>query len=157
MYFEERQRFRQLWLWTLILASTIIALILTLYDGVKMQELLILLIFPPILLLFYIAELRTEVRDNGVYFRFYPLHRNPKHVSFDDLNGWDLENYNPVRDYGGWGIRKSAGEGKAYTVSGWTGVRLTRSHNQSIIIGSQRPAEFTNAIEKALEHPVTHH
>ena len=40
-------------------------------------------------------------------------------------------------DYGGWGIRYGRkGKGKAYSVSGNSGVLLTFNNNKTILIGS---------------------
>lgn len=148
--FEEVQRFRQGWLWGLMLAATAVAASIAILDGLTTPELLVLSVFPPVLLLFYFAELRTEVRSDGVYFRFNPLHRGYVRVPLEEIESWRRENYSPF-DYRGWGIRNGVGRGKAYTVSGDDGVRIQRAGNPSLIIGSQRPKEFVDAINQAVK------
>ncbi|NVL91956.1 MAG: hypothetical protein HWN71_02845 [Desulfobacterales bacterium] len=53
--------------------------------------------------------------------------------------------YNPLKDYGGWGIRYGRG-GRAYNVSGNRGVYLELSNGKSLLIGSLQPEELARAI-----------
>jgi hypothetical protein len=53
--------------------------------------------------------------------------------------------YDPVRDYGGYGIRTTP-RGKAYIACGRRGVRLELVNGGSILFGSERPEELISAI-----------
>jgi len=69
----------------------------------------------------------TEVRDDGVYFRFFPLHLSFHRIGLEEIVRFEVQTYRPIRDYGGWGIRYGW-KGKAYNVSGNRGVHsLTKS------------------------------
>jgi hypothetical protein len=69
------------------------------------------------------------------------------------LKSHEAITYSPLRDYGGWGIRRGA-KGKAYNVSGNHGVRLELSDGKRILIGSQRPEELSEAVAAALKHVI---
>jgi len=90
-------------------------------------------------------NLRTEVRPDGVYVRFWPLHLGWVHIPSDQIAECTAQTYRPLRDYGGWGIRWGP-KGKAYNVSGNRGVLLVYGKGRRLLIGSQRPEELQQAI-----------
>lgn len=53
--------------------------------------------------------------------------------------------FNPIRDYGGYGIRSTSG-GKAYLASGNQGVRLDLDDGSFLLIGSRRADELAKII-----------
>ena len=55
--------------------------------------------------------------------------------------------YDPVRDYGGYGIRTTR-HGTAYIAGGNRGVRLELAKGGTILIGSERPEELVSAITR---------
>ena len=61
-----------------------------------------------------------------------------------------MRSYNPIRDYGGWGIRWGT-KGKAYNVSGNRGLYLEFSDGKQLLIGLQKPEEFVEALDLALD------
>ncbi len=78
-----------------------------------------------IVVLFLFLKLETEVRSDGLYVRYYPLHISFRKFSPDDLSEFHARQYKPIREFGGWGIRCGLfGKGKAYNVSGNKGVQL---------------------------------
>ena len=103
-----------------------------------------------VMMLFLVLGLKlvTEVRPDGLYVRFVPLHRRCRHIPFDsNLLAVHSITYSIV-DYGGWGIRWVP-NGKAYNVRGNQGVRLDFANGRHLMIGSQRPGELAAAIEHA--------
>jgi len=101
------------------------------------------------LLLAFGLKLVTEVRPDGLYVRFVPLHRSSRHIPLDhNLLAVRPITYSIV-DYGGWGIRWVSG-GKAYNVSGNQGVRLDLASGRHLMIGSQRADELAATIESVL-------
>jgi len=56
--------------------------------------------------------------------------------------------YKPIREYGGWGIRYVIG-GIAYNVYGNKGVQLILKNKKKVLVGTQKPEEFYQAIVKA--------
>ena len=56
-------------------------------------------------------------------------------------------NFNPVRDFGGYGIR-STPHGKAYVAEGTSGVRVELKDNNVLIIGSHRADQLAAALHQ---------
>lgn len=140
--FTERQRFRQWWIWAL-LGGVALAMLLAgpaAWLGVAALT--------PIGAFVYSLRLRTEVRDDGVYYRLWPLHRSFRRIEWAEIERYEAETYHPIREFGGWGVRWAPGR-IAYTVSGNRGVRIERGEGRTVLLGSQRPEAFAEAIEAA--------
>lgn len=97
------------------------------------------------------VSLTTQVRSDGVFYRFRPFNRRFRRIDFEDIIAVE-----PVRfalwayllEYGGWGIRVSMrGRGLAFTVWGRSGVRVTMSDGTRRLLGSRRPTELAEAID----------
>jgi hypothetical protein len=158
---REIQHFRQPWLWILILFISISAvwgMIQQLFLGKPFGNnpapdttLIIIVIifgfgFP---YAFYKMNLTTEVRSDGIYYCFFPFHLSFRKITLEGLVKYEVRTYNPIRDYGGWGIRWGS-KGKAYNVSGNRGVYLEFSDGKRLLIGSQKPEKFAEALDLAL-------
>ena len=103
-------------------------------------------------ILFFILKLETEVRTDGLYVRFYPMHIRFRKFTGQDLTEYYCRTYRPIREYGGWGIRCSfTGKGKAYNVSGNKGVQLVLTNGKKLLIGSQKPDDLAAAIDKMIK------
>ena len=99
-----------------------------------------------ILYLYFGARLMTEVRPDGVFVRFSPFHRRPKHFAPEKIVRAEAVTYRPIRDYGGWGVRFGP-KGRAYNTHGDRGVRLEFTDGRPLLIGSQQPETLANAID----------
>ncbi|MEW6596642.1 MAG: hypothetical protein AB1429_03995 [Pseudomonadota bacterium] len=53
--------------------------------------------------------------------------------------------YNPIRDFGGWGVRSGLG-GKIYSASGDRAVKIILKSHKIIYIGTQHPKELVASI-----------
>ena len=159
--FRETQHFRQVWLWALLLSISLLIiysmvqqLIMGRPFGSNPAPDLVLVIlgiafglgFP---LFFYFLKLTTEVRDDGLYYRFSPFHLSFRRIALGELVKYEAKTYSPIKDYGGWGIRYGRG-GMAYNVIGNRGVQLELASGRRILLGSQRPEELVEAIGRAL-------
>ena len=119
---------------------------------------LMLMILGPLFILFsagllwlmWAARLVTEVRDDGIYIRFHPFQRGFRGFLWEEVESFEACTYRPILEYGGWGIRSSS-TGRAYNVSGNTGLQLTFRYGLAggVLIGSQRPEELAMAVESA--------
>lgn len=156
--FREEQRFRQLWVWILILGGSLVPWVIAWQQLIRGRPvgdnpapdhvMLILLVVVGIALpiMFYNMRLIVEVREDGVYLRFWPFHLREQRFAFEDIERSYACTYRPIRDYGGWGIRFGR-KGKAYNVSGDRGVQLALAKGRRVLIGSQRPEALAEAIE----------
>jgi len=162
MLYREVQHFRQVWLWLLVLGIagvTLYAMVQQLFLGTPFGNnpasdsvlIVIVIIFGFIFpIFFYLVNLTTELRGDGLYYRFFPIHLSFQRISLEDLKSWEARTYSPLREYGGWGIRWGA-KGKAYNVGGNRGVQLELTNGSRILIGSQRPEELAQAIDMAMK------
>jgi hypothetical protein len=163
--FREVQRFRQVWLWILLIAVAATELGTFGYGIIQqiffrepfgddpMSDVMLLAIGVPVLLItvgllpfFCILRLETEVRSDGLFVRFFPLHLSYKRIPLEDVEKIEARTYSPILHYGGWGIRWGI-HGKAYNVSGNRGVRLDFSNGRHLLIGSERCEELAEAID----------
>jgi hypothetical protein len=161
IYFQETQRFRQIWIWllvVLIIAVWLVQLVIQLSNKMPAGKdpatnlALILTGIIPLgaILLLRFAKLETEVRRDGIYYRFFPILNKFRIIKQDDLSAYEAKKYNAIRDYGGWGIRTGFWQrGKAFNISGNMGVLFTFKNGKKLLLGSQKAEEFKTAIDKA--------
>lgn len=156
--FREVQRFRQPWIWALVIAisglmwyASVIQLLLRrpfgddpMPDGLLAVFWFLFGLGLPALFLF--SRLVTEVREDGIYIRYSPFHLHFRRMPFDQLKEWTVRAYRPLVEYGGWGIRLGW-KCKAYNVSGDRGVQLELTNGKRVLIGSQKSEELGRAIE----------
>ena len=164
--FREVQYFRQPWLWLLVLGVsgvTLYAMVQQIFLGKPFGNnpasdavlIVIVVIFGLCLpLLFYFLSLKTEIRSDGLYYRFFPFHLSVQRISLEDLRSFEARTYSPLKDYGGWGIRWGS-SGKAYNVAGNQGVQLELANGGNVMIGSKRPHEFAEALALAVDRRAT--
>lgn len=168
VYFSEAQTFRQPWIWTLLIVLTLAAVVCFGYGMIKQLGFgqpwgdrplsdNALAIVGPLVILFSIAmiylflklKLVTEVRDDGLYIRFFPLSRQI--IRYETIEASYVRTYRPLKEFGGWGIRYGRG-GKAYNVSGNQGVQLELSGGKRLLIGSRQPQKLTDAIYERIRN-----
>jgi len=100
--------------------------------------------------LFLLLKLQTEVRPDGIYVRFFPFHIRFKRFAREDLSECYARQYKPIREFGGWGIRYSISNGRAYNVSGDKGVQLVFHTGKKLLIGSHTPEQLEAAIRSIM-------
>ena len=160
IYFQEEQRFNQWWIWIIIAACCGIWIWQFVQQIVMgrpfgdnpMSDLGVYLsgIFPVlVLLLFRVLKLETVIDEEGVKCRFRPFHRKFKTFRREDIARYEVRKYNPIMEYGGWGIRYGR-KGRAYNVRGNMGLDLTLKPNKSFLIGTQTPDSIRYAMEKLM-------
>ncbi|HUA18902.1 MAG TPA: hypothetical protein VMB25_09165 [Bryobacteraceae bacterium] len=90
------------------------------------------------------VRLSTQVRDGklAVGLRGLLLRRR---VPLSDIASVETVNFDPRRDYGGYGIR-SIRDGKAYVAAGNRGVRIKLRAGPVLVVGSKRPDELAAAL-----------
>lgn len=95
----------------------------------------------------FAVSLTTEVREDGLYCRFSPLHRSFRHVPFADVESVTATRYEPAA-YGGWGwgIRIAPGGNVAYRLSDDRGVELCLADGRRLFVGSGDPQRLRDAV-----------
>ncbi len=160
--FRETQRFTRWWAWRFVVAGLVAvgaatgwALFREAAEGpgaavgiaVGVYALLAALLW-----LFLAGNLVTEVEADGVYFRYFPFHRARQRIGLEQIDQWEARRYNPLLDYGGWGIRIGLrARGKAYNMYGRWGVWFRTGDGRQCLLGTQQPEAFAAALRAALD------
>ena len=92
-------------------------------------------------LFMFLNRLEIQVSSYGVYYRYRPFHFQYQRIPKENLVSYQIVHYQPLRDYGGWGIRYGK-YGKAYTLSGDIGVQLVTIDQKKILLGTLRPEDM---------------
>ncbi len=90
------------------------------------------------------VRLVTDVRPVELSVAMRGLWRE-RRIPLGEIKSAKTITYDPVRDYGGFGIRTTT-RGKAYIAGGNRGVRLELVKGGAVLIGSARPEELELAI-----------
>jgi len=139
--FTETQRFRQWWIWALLIFALIVMVMALLKDSSAGVWLPFILVVGAVGL---IASLRldTRVDARGVHYRFFPL------IPWRSLP-WSAIASADVQTYGfiGYGIRWIF-DGWAYNVAGHKGLMLVKTDGRKLLIGTQRPAELEQFMQQ---------
>lgn len=120
-------------------------------DWIMLVLLVVFGIIFPIFL--YSLKMVTVVRKDGLYIRFYPFHFSFKCFPTTTIQSYEVLTYNPIRDYGGWGIRYGL-KGTAYNAKGNRGVRFEFVDGgivKRLMVGSQTPEKLSAAIDRAIK------
>lgn len=167
--FEEQQPMRQPWVWIIVLAISLTlvgmfgsGLYRQLYLGKPwgtnpMSDRALIAISAAIIavalaLPFLLLAVRLSVRVSASTLQVHYAPFFNRRIPLRSIAGCKAVAYQPLRDFGGWGIRFSlTGKGRAYNVSGNRGVQLELASGKRLLIGSQRADELASAIETARE------
>ena len=160
--FKEVQWFNQwfMWLFYLLFAGMIVNFSYTWYvleeavDKVDSQDIMGQIIVLGLLFLsvagILILRLQTRVDNEGIHYRFFPIHLQWHKISWYDVQSWEVREYHPLQEYGGWGIRmsfsSSAPSHRAYTVRGNKGLFLQLRSGKFMLLGTQKSKEIKSAL-----------
>lgn len=160
--FNEKQKMTQAWIWLLVVLTFglwlwqfIQQIILGIPFGKNPSPdiaILVIGIVPvgAFLLLLFI-RLETTVTTEKVTFRFMPFQRKPKTLAKGEIRHWEVKRYQPVREYGGWGIRIGfKSKGMAYSVKGNQGAYFELGNGKKVLVGTQDPEGFERALKKMM-------
>jgi len=145
--YEEVQQFRQKWVEGLMLVVNAV-LILAYAGNAFLTEQhnhdsnigLLTTVAISGLITFLLRQLKliTQITTEGIQVRFSPVQRTFKHYRWEDIEQVFIRTYNPLLEYGGWGLRIGP-SGSAYNVSGNVGLQLVLRGNYKILIGTIQP------------------
>jgi hypothetical protein len=111
--------------------------------------LLVGLTLPPALLV-GVLKMTTMVTPGTlqVWFGVFPAFRYT--VPLDVIKGAQVVTYRPLRDCGGWGLRRSRMGHRVFNARGNRAVEVLLTDGSKLLIGSQRPEELAASL-----HPST--
>ncbi len=168
IYFEEKQKYNQFAIKLIIVIGATIPVSVFSYGYVQqvffdvqfgeppvtnfalLLSVLLSLMFAIVLIgLFFGSNLKTIVRNGGIEIKYFPFHLKYKTILLSDIAEYKIRKYSPLLEYGGWGIRWGfSPRGMAYNVHGNMGIQLILKDGSKVLIGTQKPEEFFNALNK---------
>jgi len=158
--FSERQWFRQIWIWLLLLAVNAFILYGFIQQvvmgkpfgtnpGSDLVITLTLLFMLLITGLILSMRLETYIDADGIQYRFFPVHFYNKRIAWSDVDKVYIRKYNAIVEYGGWGIRYGIfGKGNAYNMSGNMGLQLVFKNGKKLLFGTQRSDDLDRVIDQ---------
>ncbi|MDQ3018100.1 MAG: hypothetical protein M3R25_15420 [Bacteroidota bacterium] len=146
--FEEVQPFSQTWLWILMGVETVALILPLIITGQPWYTFLMMAIIMVITLsLLGSLKLQTGINNEGIHYRMTPFHRKDQFIPWSAIDSVQVRQYSPIGEYGGWGIRFGL-NGRAYNVKGNMGIQLVKKDGKRILIGTQRPEEAQQRLER---------
>mgnify|MGYP003386543033 FL=1 len=154
--FKEEQRFRQVWLMVLLGFSLLVPVGLIINEYIKdntsmtTNEFLgsLIGIIASVLLIF-IFKLSTRIDEKGIHYQFFPFHFSMKTLLWAEITKAEVRTYDPIGEYGGWGLRYSFNKkkGNAVNVSGDIGIQLTLKNGKKLLIGTQKKEAVSRVLK----------
>lgn len=156
--FVEEQRFRQWWLFFIMIALLSGILLAFLFSGndaeAKFSMFFAILLTGLIFWLINTLKLHTRIDNYGIITRFSPFGFSKRRFSWSEIDQCYLRKYSP-REYGGRGLRTMKKK-KAYTIGGNQGIQIITKDQRKFLIGTQKPLDaktvinyYTNRYEEA--------
>ena len=166
MGYSEIQRFRQPWLWSILISVWISAigtlgfvvdrpLVQDIFNdnssindsGLKVLLILAIVLVTALIVLFAKAKLITQIDKKFISYKFFPLHKSYRKIDWKSVVKSEVVTYQPLSQYGGWGIRAGK-NGKVFSVSGNRGLQIVLRTGERILIGTTKANELSMAINK---------
>ncbi len=99
-----------------------------------------------LLLLVILVQLKTKVDENGVTYAYAPF-VSTKHIAWKDIELAIVKDYQPIKEFGGWGFRVGFGKKQALSVWGKKALRLKLKNGKELVLGTQRPEELSAVVQ----------
>ncbi|MFD1293611.1 hypothetical protein ACFQ5N_07165 [Lutibacter holmesii] len=156
--FTEQQKFTQ----PLVIIALSIALLVSLFLTFKDWNIIVtgnlsdkfktlsgLLIVLLVIALFINLKLKTRIDERGIYYQFFPAHIAFKFIDWKDISSCTIRKYDPISEYGGWGIKINLFKNKetAFTTKGTIGLQLELTNGKKILIGTQKKEALQRTLE----------
>lgn len=144
--FGECQKFRQWWLWLLLVVICAVELYFFIYHnggGHTIYRALGMIVALVVCIFFFFIRLETNIDGTGIQYRFFPVQLSYRKIDWSEVAEVYVRKYSPLGEYGGWGIRMSAGKnGWAYNIAGNMGLQIVKRDGKKLLIGTQKPDEL---------------
>ena len=158
MLFYEKQKFTQPWIWIILLGANAIFVYGVITQVVLGQPfgdhpasnsvlIIILLFLIALTSVMVMTKLETVIEKDGLQVRFFPYQTSFRRYSWDTIQKAYTRKYNPIGEYGGWGLR-GFGKNRAMNVSGNEGLQLVLADDKKLLIGTRKAKEIESVFRK---------
>jgi len=149
--FKEEQKFTQWWLWLLLIVLAAIPFF-GIYKQIILGEvfgnkpmsdtglIIAAIISSAVLILFWLSKLETEIDQNGIRIKFFPLVNRV--VSWEEVKSAQVLNYGFV----GYGIRIATAYGTVYNTKGNIGLAIELKNGKKLLVGTQKKEELSEIV-----------
>ncbi len=93
-------------------------------------------------------KLTLEIDREAFYVKFNPYFKEPKVFRKAELQSATVRKYQPIMEFGGWGLRIGLKKSKAYNITGNYGLQLVFTDGSKLLIGTRNEKELEAAVEK---------
>lgn len=138
---SESNRLDKTWIIIPLIFSNLIMITVGLFAVIKAKEMewtefliLVSIINLPLLALLIFTKLIVFIGAEGISFQLQPFQLKLKTITWDQVIEAKVTKYNPMGDYGGWGLKRGK-KGLAYTISGNYGIYLEMKMGKNIMVG----------------------
>ncbi len=118
--------------------------------GLILMSIFVYAIFIGLIVFLNAAVLKVKITTEGIYYTFPPFFFKEKNISAAEIQFAEVRKYNPIMEYGGWGVRIGIRKGKAYNVKGEIGIQIYLKSDKKILIGTQKKDHAEWAIRKLM-------
>ena len=165
--YREKQKMGSTWIWFFIVPTSLLLLIIFSYgmyqqfvrgkpwgdEPLSDSGLAILggsMIALSLSLPYIFSRMRLEVTvyPGRIEYRFFPFQIKNRSVPLERIASYEGIEVRPIRDFGGFGIRRRKGEW-GYIADGGGGVRLRLKDGSSLVFSSADPSAFLLALDSA--------
>lgn len=151
--FLEKQFVKWWWLTMFILAIIVIIFGTAFYATQNSDEdttvivsiICCIIAFPLVFGLLYL-RLETRIDEKGIFAYFRPFNFTRKFFAWEDVDECYVRDYEPLSEYGGWGMRGIGSGSKAYNIWGKKGIQIVTRDGKRFLIGTQKPKSAQETI-----------
>jgi hypothetical protein len=145
--FEEKQYFfKNKIIWILPIIFIGLLLISGISTGFSFTNIVSYIMFFIIMLLFSFMHLETNIDDTGIHYKFIPFIFKKKTIEWITIEKISVVEYNPIGDFGGWGIR-GWGKRRALNVYGNKGIQILFKNGDYLLLGTNKMEDIKNSID----------
>ena len=132
---------------TFILISALLINAIVEYSKVDIAILSFFLVINICLLfLLLIHKLELSILSDSLMIKYPPYYFKEKSLLKSDIKHIKIVEYNPMRDFGGWGFKKSKLFGQGLTTKGSIGLHIILKNNSSFLISIFNKSEIQKAL-----------
>jgi hypothetical protein len=106
-------------------------------------------IFGGLLTILFAGGFRFVLHQHGLEVQFGTLSIPVKRIPKEEIESFELQEYNALADFGGWGLRWGRGNTTAYILSGDVGI-LVRTPKRNYLIGASQSRAFYSALDQLM-------
>lgn len=155
--FTEVQKFKQWWLWTLLIGITVVPVIGLIQQLILKKPFgnnpmsdtgIILFAFTMLVILFIFSQVKltTQIDESGIRMKFIPFTK--KQLRWEDIESVQVVKYG----YVGWGIRFGSNYGTIYNTQGTEGLAVKTKKGEKFVIGSAKIEQLKKTIASIALH-----